>query len=381
MVPNIQTNIYAVGDISLAGFKYAEPLFRLFKQVKTVWSNSDLVVGNLESPLLENGNFIINKCVLKANPRWAECIKSEGISLLSLANNHMMDYGPEGLFRTLEVLKEAGLSFVGAGKNKNSALAPHYMELNGKSFAFLARSSVIVSSPCYASKNSPGVAYLDESETKDAIMECKKNADRVVLLIHWGIEHYQHPTPSQRKLAKKLIEAGADIILGHHPHVIQGVEPVDKGLVCYSLGNFIFNDIPWSFSNDEGKQQDRVVKLTEYNRKGGILKVTLSEKGVQSYDFLPTFIRSDGTVIAENTLERKQEFDRLSSRLQWTVYSLFWRSYSMRQEWKLRLKPMLKEKMTWSKLRNLRPKHFRQLLNIVRRSTKITAEKTTNPYE
>jgi len=381
MGENLQPNICTVGDISFAGVTNLKFSSKFFESARNEWTNSDFVIGNLESPLLSNGDFVNNKCVLKADPGWAKIIKSAGINMVSLANNHLMDYGPEGLFNTIEVLKETGLYFVGAGKNKNSALAPCWVQLNGQSLAFLGRSSVIVSSPCYASESSPGVAYLDENETKDSIIECKKKADKVVLLIHWGVEHYHYPTPAQRKLAKELIHVGADLILGHHPHVLQGIERIGNGLICYSLGNFLFNDIEWSFFDEEGQRQKKVIKLTKENRKGGMLKTTLSDQGINSYKFIPTHIEYDGTVKIQNTLERQREFSNLCSRLHWPAYSFLWRLYSLKQEWKLRLKPMTIERLNWTSLKKIRPKHFRQLLDRVRRSAKISTEKSTNPYE
>ena len=362
--------------------RYAEGLsMDLFAGISAILKKSDFVIANLESPLLVNGEQAQGKCTLRGSPDWAEVIKKAGVNLVSLANNHMADYGIEGLLSTIKALEKADLYYVGAGKDKKEACAPIFFDVAGYRIAFLARTSVIVASPSYAGEIQPGVAFLDVEETNKNINACKQQADIVILLIHWGLEAYYYPSHHQRLLARKLTEAGADLIIGHHPHVLQGVECIGSSLVAYSLGNFVFDDIQWSFLDKEGQRQYRIEKLTEENRKGGILRVTLSDKKVESYDLLPTYIHSDGKVVQDNSLERQRQFDRLSSRLQSPAYSLFWRAYSIRQEWLLRFKPLFKGKFSWSELKKLRYKHFSQVLHTIWLSAKIAAEKSTNPYE
>ncbi|MCJ7746629.1 MAG: CapA family protein, partial [Desulfobacterales bacterium] len=203
----------------------------------------------------------------------------------------------------------------------------------------------------------------------------------VILLMHWGLEEYSYPSPSQRRIAKQLIEAGADLILGHHPHVLQGVEKMNRGLVAYSLGNFLFDNIEWSFVDQQGQKCNRTVEISKENRKGGALKVAFSENGVESYDLIPTFINSEGKVVLDENIERKSEFVRLCRGLNKRQYPLFWKGYSLRQEWSFRMKPLVHGKMTWSNLKKVRPKHFREFWEGLRRSGKITSEKSTNPYE
>lgn len=139
----------------------------------------------------------------------------------------------------------------------------------------------------------------------------------------------------------------------------------------------------WIFSNDErGGDNIRIEGLSPDNRKGGILKVNFSQSAARSYDFLPTYVRPDGTIQPDSRAERTKEIGRLTSRLRWPRYSFFWRAYSIRQEWRLRLKPLfLRRKISWQKVKEIRIKHFRQLLGSMRRSAKITLEKLTNPYE
>lgn len=372
--------IYALGDISFAGHDHIKPSIEVFRQTASIWADSDFVIGNLESPLLNNGRAVPNKCVLRASPQWVKVLNSAGINLVSLANNHIMDFGPDGLFSTIEALKKIGISFLGAGINLDSACSPCYVTLKKQRIAFLARTSVMVASPCYASQKTPGVAYLDINETKATIKECKRYADTVALIVHWGVEHYSYPTPSQRQLAQELVEAGANLIIGHHPHVLQGTEKIGNGIVCYSLGNFFFNDIKWSFIDQDNKKQNRTVKLNHANRQGGVLGVDLT-KGSFDYDFIPTVIRQDGSVDIHVPPERKKIYNRLSARLQIPCYNIFWKIYAFGREWNLHIKPMIQGKITWEKIRKIRFKHFQDLFHKIKKSVKITSEKSTNPYD
>jgi hypothetical protein len=376
-----EIQISAVGDIAFIENRNEHAISGMFSDVKRAWGHSDLVIANLEEPLCEGKTLLTGKCILQGNPDWAPIMREAGIHAVSLANNHIMDFGPTGLIATQDALDQAGVRHLGAGKNLVDARVPLYAITQTSQVAFLGRSSVIVNSPCYASGESPGVAQFDIAETKKAINECKNQAEFAVVVLHWGIEHYSYPTPNQRREARELIEAGADLIIGHHPHVLQGIERIGKGLVCYSLGNFLFDDITWSFVDREGKKQEKVIRLSEENRKGGIVKVALSDEGVISYEFIPTRIEQDGTVKIENTPDRQREFKRLCSRLHWPAYAFLWRLYSLRQEWKLRLKPLTIGRLKWANLKKLRPKHFKEFYEGIRRSGKITSEKSTNPYE
>jgi hypothetical protein len=373
--------IFAVGDVSFEGKLSVSPDPLVFGDLERYIKGCDICIANLENPLTTSSNGIVGKCTLHGDPGWAEVLKKAGINLVSLANNHMMDYGEVGLLSTINSLELAGLSYVGAGRNITEACKPLFIDVVGKRLAFLARTSVIVSSPSYATESQAGVAYLDVSETIENIENSKKEADYVILVIHWGLEEYSYPSPKQRMLAKEFLTAGADLILGHHPHVLQGIENIDGRLVAYSLGNFLFDEIEWRFVDKEGQRQERVVNLSDQNRKAGMLKLVLTHRGVESYEFIPTHITPEGQIKIENTYERKREFNHLCSRLHWPGYSLLWRLYSLRQEWKVRLKPMTIGRLKWANLKKIRPKHFRELLGGLCRSSKIVSGNSTNPYE
>lgn len=373
--------LYALGDISFEGLQYSVPSNKVFRQIKSLFNGSDFVVGNLESPLLTDGKPVANKCVLKGDPEWAKVLYSSGIKLVSIANNHMMDFGADGLFSTMDTLQKSNIEYLGAGENLQEATKPLIKLLKGIKIAFLARTAVSVSSPSYAARETAGVAFLDVGETEQRIRECKQNADRVILLMHWGIENYNYPSPSQRRLAKRLINAGADIILGHHPHVLQGVEKIGSGLAVYSLGNFIFNDIAWSFRGEDGNLIKKENKLSCDNRKGAVMKIRLNFSGGIVYETVLTKINRDSSI---SKIQNRKDYRRhasLSKNLQYTFYDKWWNIYSLWREWDLRLKHKLSPIKIITNIWKIRPRHFRQAFQMLRRSGRVTSQKTTNPYD
>ena len=205
----------SLGDVSFKG-KNENIIFRVFtKDIESIFAEADFVVANLESPLVTKISIPIpGKCTLRGDMEWAAFIKKSGLNLVTLANNHMMDYGKEGLFSTIEALDRAGIDYVGAGKDRQAACQPLYKKIDSKNVAFLGRCMVEVLSQCYAGEGVPGVAFLDQDEIVQTIIQCRNKADLIVVMIHWGMEHYQYPSVQQRLLAEELVAAGADIILG-----------------------------------------------------------------------------------------------------------------------------------------------------------------------
>lgn len=354
-----------------------------FRDIISLWANADLVVGNLECPLLseELGQKVEGKCTLRGHPGWADVLKKCGFGVVSLANNHMMDYGVEGLFSTMEALDRAGIYYAGAGEDIETANSPLIINLQGKKIAFLARTVVEVSSPSYAEFNKPGVAYFREDEIIPRVLECSKTCDIVILSLHWGIEHYSYPSPQQRVLAKKLVSAGVDIVLGHHPHVLQGEEKLDSAIVSYSSGNFLFDDVPWSYFGEDGQKRTAKLLLTEENRKGMILEIYISKnKEIKSKRKFCS-IKEKNRIVHDSSYSREMSYLDLSKRLGYPNYKFFWKIYSFKREWDLRIKTIIDFKNFHLKLKKLRFHHVRHLLYKIKKSIEVAMGKTTNPYE
>jgi hypothetical protein len=371
----------ALGDVSFAGERADSPTAALFKAAQAAWFNADIVIANLEGPLTDRGTTVRGKCTIRGAPGWAQVLKNAGIQIVSLGNNHMMDYGPDGLFKTIDALDAAGVHYLGAGRNRQAACAPLYLKTADVKIGVLARTSVIVSSSCYATEFEPGVAFLDSGETRRAISTLRKNVDLLVVLLHWGIEEHFYPAPRQRELARMFVAAGADLIIGHHPHVLQGLERMGQSIVAYSLGNFVMDDFNWEMLTADGSTVAKSIQPKPANRIGLILQIPWEGGHIGSPDYVLTRFPRGGNVQLLNRTEAQKRMRRLEKRLSFPFYSLFWHLYAARMEWRLRLRPRMFGEKNWKHLTKLRPRHLMELLKLARRSARVASGRSTNPYE
>jgi poly-gamma-glutamate synthesis protein (capsule biosynthesis protein) len=210
-----------------------------FLQINRTLQQSDIVFGNLECPLSRNGRRMANDGCYAAEPEFASSMARAGFRVVSLANNHCMDHGESAFNDTLNVLEENGIMAVGAGRSLAAARNPAVFTMNGVSVAFLAY-SLIGPEWVYATDSECGVAPLNPLVAGEDIARIREEVDFVILSLHWGSENRATPWPRQIELARHLIDAGADAILGHHSHVPGSVEIYRGRPILYSLGNFIF---------------------------------------------------------------------------------------------------------------------------------------------
>lgn len=241
--------------------------------------NADVTIGNLESSLSDKGRPDPHKDVtLHGAPAGVEGLRASGFDLVSMANNHVLDYGPAALTDTVRRLDSAGIAHAGAGKDAAAAWRPAIVERNGKRIAFLSFSDVV--HPGFAAgAHRPGLAPAlgDFSAVTSAIRAARRKADYVIVAFHWGVEYQSRTTGGQIRQAHKAIDAGADLVLAHHPHVIQGVETYKGRLIAYSLGDFVFDH----FSRATGETF--------------VLRAALTPRGVTEARLVPAFISADGT--------------------------------------------------------------------------------------
>lgn len=219
------------------------------KAVAKRLSGADIAIGNLETVLGTTGKKIANKeFTFRGHPDAIEGLKLAGFDALSLANNHALDYGKDPLKETVEALDDAGIAYAGAGPSIDAAWEPAVIERSGTRTAFLAFTHVLP--PGFlAGKDRWGVASgrNEPDMFKKAVAKAKKENDYVIVSFHWGIELEDDANGNQVKWAHRAIDAGADMVLAHHPHVIQGVEFYKDGLIAYSLGDFV-----WDYGSPKG---------------------------------------------------------------------------------------------------------------------------------
>lgn len=215
------------------GFAYT------FGGVKDILQESDIIFLNLEAPLSETGSpYIDKKYVFRADPEAAQAMRSVGVKVVSLANNHIMDYGPEALNDTLKNLRSAGIAHVGAGKTLNEASMPAAFRIRNINSAFLAFSNTFPKE-FWADKGRPGTVLGSAWAVRKAV-KAASGTSPLIASFHWGEELARQPKDYQVELAHLAIDSGADLVVGHHPHVPQPIEIYRGRPILYSLGNFAF---------------------------------------------------------------------------------------------------------------------------------------------
>ncbi len=253
--PTPELRFMAVGDIMLgrgvgARLRKAGGYEKAFEKVASYMNLGDIVFANLETPLTDSNHGLDKerKIVLKAEPESVVALTDAGINLISLSNNHILDYYEKGLFDTMELLDKNGIKHAGAGRNIEEARTPAIIEKNGLKTALLAYTTF--AELTYAGKPYQNFAagpeksglVRDRYETiREDILKIRDQVDLVAVSMHWGVEDSFKVTNEQKELAHKLIDDGADMILGHHPHQFQGIELYKGKPILYSMGNFLFD--------------------------------------------------------------------------------------------------------------------------------------------
>ena len=217
-----------------------------FAKISPFFRSKDFAFVNLETPLASNcrpcGYFI-------SSPGYAQAMSNAGISMVNLANNHIFDAGEIGFLQTIDHLKNAKILYTGAGETFQKARAGAFVEIKQTSFIFLGYTQFCNSNFASIAADYPGILPLDVELIVDDIKTAKNRVDVVFVTLHWGIENQTKAHPRAREIAHSLIDAGADGIIGHHPHVPQEIEIYKNKPIIYSLGNFIhghYREYLWS---------------------------------------------------------------------------------------------------------------------------------------
>lgn len=214
----------------------------LFTSVSPLFHQVDATVINLECPVTSVHSPLHKKYIFRAEPAWMEVLAKTGVSHAALANNHSMDQGRSGLTDTYHHLLSAGITPIGYGETASVSCQPVLIKKENIHVALFNSVTLPLENWVYL-ENAPGICQQPIEEMEEEIKNFKrKNPESyVVVILHWGIEYQSSPTLSQRKGAHRLIRAGADAIIGHHPHVIQKEEYFEGKPIFYSLGNFVFD--------------------------------------------------------------------------------------------------------------------------------------------
>ena len=259
--------------------------------------NADICMINNEFPYSDRGQPLANKkFTFRAKPSTVDFLSQLGVDIVSLANNHAYDYGEDALLDTFDTLTTAGIKYVGAGHNISEAMTPQYFTINGTKISIVAATQIERSLPpdtVEATENNAGVLRtLDPEKFVSVIKEAKSNSDVCIVFVHWGSENKTDFEDSQVILAKSYAEAGADLILGAHPHVLQGFDYVGDVPVLYSMGNYWFNS----------KELDSC-----------LVEVNLYDKRLESLQFIPC--RQHDCKTDEMKAGTTQDYERILSNM------------------------------------------------------------------
>lgn len=233
-----------------------------YQKTADVLRNADLTFINLETPLLTQCPVTTSGMVFCGDVRNVDGLVFAGVDLASLANNHAGNHGAQGVSETVQHLADKGIKTTGIN-------GPTLMDIRGVRFAFLGYNDI--------TKEQPGISNVDEKKIKQEIAEARKKADVVIVTMHWGVEYRAQPDARQKYLGHLAIDAGADLVIGNHPHWIQPIEFYKGKLITYAHGNFVF-DQEWSVKTKQGV----VGRYTFYDNK------------LVDVEYLPVFIQDYG---------------------------------------------------------------------------------------
>lgn len=274
-----------------------------WSSVSDVLKEADISVVNLETSVSTRG--YTKKPAgygFRSNPKTLEGLKNAGIDLVSIANNHVLDFGKEAFYDTLRYLDEYKIDYAGGGENKSKAEELKVLEKNGIKFGFISYTSIIPNSTWIASDNSPGIAGFkgDKDGYGHLVKNIKASKDKcdiLIVILHWGVEYDKVPKKWQTDIAHALVDSGADVIYGHHPHVLQGIEIYKDRPILYSTGNFVF------------------LKNDDECGKTGVFQMTFDKKGFKKGKFIPVSINYCRANILKNDDEKGKNIINMLTNL------------------------------------------------------------------
>ncbi|OQX50970.1 hypothetical protein B5M47_02545, partial [candidate division CPR3 bacterium 4484_211] len=248
-----------------------------WKKIKPLTRSADLTIVNFKSPFVKDCPYVPDKTVFCSQADYVKGIVSAGVDLVSVAGNHLGDYGVEGIEYTVDVLLGNDILFTGAGRNATEAFKPQIVELKKRDgdslkIGFFSFNTVAGTSPA-AGKGSTGVAWWDENLIKGLVENIRSYVDILMVMPNWGVEYTHQPTAGQIEIGHKLVNWGVDVVLGDQAHWVQKYEEYNGGLIFYGLGNLVFDQM-WS----------------QKTREGMLVKLKINQDKEFSFELIPTVI-------------------------------------------------------------------------------------------
>jgi len=282
-----------------------------FVFVESILNNSDIVFGNLETTVTKYNTLALEKSVsIRTEPVNVSFLKQANVSIVNLAHNHILDYGDEGALETFNHLDKANIPYIGAGRSISECMREVVFNIKNTTVAFTG----FYIGGLNLSTGKVYIAGTDEQLVRYKISELNEKYDFVIVSFHWGTENVFYPSPEQQILARVCIDEGASLIIGHHPHRLQGIERYKKGLIFYSLGNF--NSMPCG------------VRLSPYPHLSCIVDIELHDDQSIRYSLTPIEINNDYCPVPITDSQDRFEFGNhislISKPLQDGIVKWWW---------------------------------------------------------
>jgi poly-gamma-glutamate synthesis protein (capsule biosynthesis protein) len=349
----------AVGDLLLCrgpeGKAYPRDSALISPALRSLFADRDVLFGNLEFTLPGDGRHVPTEPRVIGDPAFVNWVTDAGFNLLTLANNHTFDALDSGFRQLRSELDRWQLRHFGAGMNLNEAVAATIIEAGGLRLAFVAAVDQRSGPYQFAADGLWGVAPLDLDRLTRQIEGLRRQVQHVIVSLHWGEERFLVPSPLQIAQAHALVEAGASMILGHHPHVLQGVEFYRDAPIVYSLGNFVADDV--HFSHDDAIRWNRT------ERTGCALLADLSESALSNVRLTPTY-DAGRLVELDHDGFGSRRVEKASRQIARGVTPARYRREHL---WVKTFVPILKH-LRWSEFRNLRPSHVKRMIQALMRA-------------
>jgi len=274
-----EVSFIAVGDISFSRgvervVKYQKDINFPFLKTKTILENADFTYGNLETPITPGEEIPDGSMVFRSNPGTEQALKWAGFDILNLANNHSYNFDAQGLEDTFKYLESVDIKYVGAGSNSKEAYEPIFFSKNNINFAMLSYEAMdIVPAEYEATPEKSGITFMRIDKMQDAVRKAKETADFVIVAMHAGEEYVPLGNDLQTNFAHAAIDAGAELVIGDHPHVVQNAEIYNNKIIFYNLGNFVMDQM-WS----------------DDTRRALIFKGNFTKEGLEHFELFPVVI-------------------------------------------------------------------------------------------
>jgi poly-gamma-glutamate synthesis protein (capsule biosynthesis protein) len=348
--------LVAVGDLLLpagpGGSAPGRDMSLAFSAIREALAAGDIVFGNLECTLPGDGGMVPTEPRVISSEEMVRAIQPAGFHVVSLANNHAFDCLQPGFHKLRGLLDEMGISYFGAGDNLEQAAAPAILEARGIRVAFLGMADERSGAGPFASADHWGVAPLDIDRLTSQIRELRGDVHHVIISPHWGEERFLIPSPEQVEQARQLIDAGASMVLGHHPHVVQGLELRRGRPIAYSLGNFVACEVPYADGD--------AVRWNRTERTGCVLLTELTATAVRNV--AQTLTYDDGARIQlDRSPFGRRRIAKANRAIRRAVTA---RRYRRERLWAKTIKPILQH-LRWSELREVRPRHFLKAVRVL----------------